>query len=463
LIRVLNAYFPARTLFLGLSEAVLATLAFVLAMMFDQGSLNATIALNYEQGYTKIALIVGTFVVCMYYFDLYDSKVFGNRRELFTRIVQVMGTLCLILAFVYYQFPFLRLGTEIFLEGTALATCGLLCSRRLFLFVNTIDRVAEQCIILGNGLLAETLISELAERPELGFRVVSRISEDQERLPNEGLQTASFTDELGRTVERQRITRIIVAMSERRGKMPVESLLQLKTLGIKIQDGVELYEQISGKIALQSLRLSWLLFSPVFQASRYQLIYKRLFSLCLSAICLLIALPFMLVIALAIRLDSRGPVIFRQERVGKNGKIFTLYKFRSMVDGTDGDGIFRPAEKNDKRVTRFGRWLRAIRLDELPQLFNIFRGDMYFVGPRPFVPNQEEDCVRHIPFYKQRWSVRPGATGWAQVSRDYCATIEENADKLAYDLFYIKNMSVGLDLFILFKTLKILLLGRGGR
>jgi lipopolysaccharide/colanic/teichoic acid biosynthesis glycosyltransferase len=234
-------------------------------------------------------------------------------------------------------------------------------------------------------------------------------------------------------------------------------------LGIKIQDGVELYEQISGKIALQSLRLSWLLFSPGFQASRFQLIYKRLFSLCLSAICLLIALPFMLVIALAIRLDSRGPVIFRQERVGKNGKIFTLYKFRSMVDGTDGDGIFRPAEKNDKRVTRFGRWLRAIRLDELPQLFNIFRGDMYFVGPRPFVPNQEEDCVRHIPFYKQRWSVRPGATGWAQVSRDYCATIEENADKLAYDLFYIKNMSVGLDLFILFKTLKILLLGRGGR
>ena len=463
MIRVLNAYFPARTLFLGLSEAVLATLAFVLAVVVDQGPLNATIALNYEQGYTKIALIVGTFVVCMYYFDLYDSKVFGNRRELFTRIVQVMGTLCLILAFIYYEFPFLRLSTEIFLKGTALATCGLLCSRRLFLLVNTIDRVAEQCIILGNGPLAETLISELAKRPELGLRVVNHINEDQERLPSEGLQDAFFSDELGRIVERQNITRIIVAMSERRGKMPVESLLQLKTLGIRIQDGVELYEQISGKISLQSLRLSWLLFSPGFQASRFQLIYKRLFSLCLSAICLLIALPFMLVIALAIRLDSRGPVIFRQERVGKNGKIFTLYKFRSMVDGTERDGIFQPAEKNDKRVTRFGRWLRAIRLDELPQLFNIFRGDMYFVGPRPFVPNQEEDCVRHIPFYKQRWSVRPGATGWAQVSRDYCATIEENADKLAYDLFYIRNMSVGLDLFILFKTVKILLLGRGGR
>jgi sugar transferase (PEP-CTERM system associated) len=399
----------------------------------------------------------------MYYFDLYDSKVFGNRRELVTRIVQVMGTLCLILAFIYYEFPFLRLGTEVFLKGTALATCGLLCSRRLFLFVNTMDRVAEQCIILGNGPLAETLISELAKRPELGLRVVNHINEDEERLPSEGLQDAFFSDELGRIVERQHITRIIVAMSERRGKMPVESLLRLKTMGIRIQDGVEMYEQISGKIALQSLRLSWLLYSPGFQTSQFQLIYKRLFSLCLSAVFLLITLPLMLVIALAIRLDSRGPVIFRQKRVGKDGKVFTVDKFRSMFEGTDRDGIFEPAEKNDKRVTRFGRRLRASRLDELPQLFNILRGDMYFVGPRPFVPNQEEDCVRHIPFYKQRWSVRPGATGWAQVNRDYCATIEENTEKLAYDLFYIKNMSVGLDLFILFRTLKILLLGRGGR
>jgi lipopolysaccharide/colanic/teichoic acid biosynthesis glycosyltransferase len=178
---------------------------------------------------------------------------------------------------------------------------------------------------------------------------------------------------------------------------------------------------------------------------------------------LLLMLPVMVVIALAIRLDSPGPIIFRQKRVGKNGRIFTLYKFRSMIDGAERDNNFKPASKGDSRITRVGAVLRRTRLDELPQLLNILLGDMYFIGPRPFVPNQEEECIRHIPFYKQRWSVRPGATGWAQVNRDYCTTIEDNTDKLSYDLFYIKNVSVGLDLLILFKSIKILLLGRGGQ
>jgi lipopolysaccharide/colanic/teichoic acid biosynthesis glycosyltransferase len=171
----------------------------------------------------------------------------------------------------------------------------------------------------------------------------------------------------------------------------------------------------------------------------------------------------MLLVALAIRLDSPGPVIFRQKRVGKLGTIFTLYKFRSMFNGGMPADNHRPATANDNRVTRVGRWLRRTRLDELPQLYNIFRGDMYFVGPRPFVPEQEEELAKVIPFYNQRWSVKPGATGWAQVNRGYNATVEDNLEKLAYDLFYIKNMSITLDLFILFKTIKILILSRGGR
>jgi len=162
-------------------------------------------------------------------------------------------------------------------------------------------------------------------------------------------------------------------------------------------------------------------------------------------------------------LDSPGPIIFRQKRVGKLGTIFTLYKFRSMFDGADADQNHKPATANDDRVTRVGRWLRRTRLDELPQLYNIFRGDMYFVGPRPFVPHQEQELAKIIPFYNQRWSVKPGATGWAQVNRGYCATVEDNVEKLAYDLFYIKNMSMSLDLLILFKTVKTLLLSRGGR
>jgi lipopolysaccharide/colanic/teichoic acid biosynthesis glycosyltransferase len=185
-----------------------------------------------------------------------------------------------------------------------------------------------------------------------------------------------------------------------------------------------------------------------------------LFSIVFSLLALLLTFPVMLMVAVAIKFDSTGPAIFRQKRIGKDGKLFTLYKFRSMYVGVDGD---RPATADDARCTRVGRWLRATRIDELLQLWNIFRGDMHLVGPRPFVPEQESKLAKEIPFYNLRWSVRPGATGWAQINRGYCSTVEENAEKLAYDLFYIKNLSVGLDLLIIFKTFKILLLGRGGQ
>jgi lipopolysaccharide/colanic/teichoic acid biosynthesis glycosyltransferase len=167
-------------------------------------------------------------------------------------------------------------------------------------------------------------------------------------------------------------------------------------------------------------------------------------------------------VGLAIRLDSKGPAIFKQKRVGEHGKLFTVYKFRTMYDGSDKEKLL-PAQPWDARITRVGHWLRRARIDELPQMINIVKGDMAFVGPRPFVPNQEEEYAAAIPFYKERWLVKPGATGWAQINRGYCSTVEENRDKLAYDLFYIKNMSVGLDLYIMFATVKILLLGRGGR
>jgi lipopolysaccharide/colanic/teichoic acid biosynthesis glycosyltransferase len=203
-----------------------------------------------------------------------------------------------------------------------------------------------------------------------------------------------------------------------------------------------------------------LLFSPAFEVSTFSLIGQRIMALAVSLFLLVFTLPVMLFVAAAIKLDSRGPIVFRQKRVGLHGRLFTLYKFRSMRDGADG---VRPAEEQDERFTRFGRWLRASRLDELPQLWNILRGDMQLVGPRPFVPEQEEQLLAAIPFYKLRWSVRPGVTGWAQINRGYCSTIEDNIEKLSYDLFYIKHFSLGLDLLVIFKTAKTLLLGRGAR
>jgi lipopolysaccharide/colanic/teichoic acid biosynthesis glycosyltransferase len=218
-----------------------------------------------------------------------------------------------------------------------------------------------------------------------------------------------------------------------------------------------------GKVPVQWLKTSWLLFSPGFCISPATLFYKRLASIVGATLGLILTAPLMLLTALAVVLDSPGPALLRQDRVGLDGKVFKIFKFRTMHVGNEKDRSFSPAQKGDPRVTRVGNLLRRTRLDELPQLYNILRGDMYFVGPRPFVPWQENILVKQIPFYKQRWAVKPGATGWAQVSRAYCMSVEDNVEKLAYDLFYIKNLSFALDLLILVKTTKILLLGRGGQ
>jgi exopolysaccharide biosynthesis polyprenyl glycosylphosphotransferase len=379
-------------------------------------------------------------------------------------MVQVLGVVCVLLALVYYAYPPLDLGRGIFAIGLSFVAVFLLLWRRLFSAINSRAQFAQRVLILGDGPLAASLAAEVSARPELGLRVVGQLKGDDGSTEHQGLSsTSKLDDRFLHLVETYKAERIVVAMNERRGNLPVQTLLQLKSRGVTIQDGAEMYEAVTGKLPIESLRLSWLLFSPGFQVSRSLVIYKRVSSMIWSAAALILASPLMASIALAIRLDSDGPAIFRQKRVGQHGKIFTLFKFRTMINGIDQGEEYRPAKKADSRFTRLGKLLRRTRMDELPQLFNILRGDMHFVGPRPFVPNQEKECLELIPYYSQRWAIKPGATGWAQVNRGYNLTIEDNKDKLAYDLFYIKNISVGLDLLILFTTIKILLLGRGSQ
>jgi sugar transferase (PEP-CTERM system associated) len=463
LIRFLNAYFPKRTFFLGVSEACLVAFAFLVATVARLGVVNAGIVLSDEQGFLKIILVSGFVIVCMYYFDLYDSSVLANYGKVLTRVIQTLGTLSILLALIFSLYPTFELGRGIFLIGCALVGFFLLCWRGVFFKLSALPRFAERVLILGDSELSDFLASELPFRKELGFNIVGHVRYLQSRNENLNFATNEQSEEIVRSIEPYRPERIVVAMGDRRGKLPVDALLRLKSRGVDVQDGVELYEAVTGKIPIESLRLGWLLFSPGFRLSLPIVIYKRVFSVFFAVVGLILASPLMILIALVVRWSSTGPVIFRQSRVGQNGKIFTLYKIRTMVDGADQDGKYRPAESNDIRCTRIGRILRRTRIDELPQLFNILRGDMHFVGPRPFVPNQEQACLDQIPYYRQRWVAKPGATGWAQVNRGYCASLEDNIDKLGYDLFYIKNISVGLDLLIMFKTLKILLLGRGSR
>jgi sugar transferase (PEP-CTERM system associated) len=464
LIRIFNAYFPARTLVLGTSEACLIALSFVVATIVRLGANDATVMLQYEHGFLKILTLSAAFMVCMYYFDLYDSSILSNRREVLSRLVQVLGTMCICLAVVYYFYPRLELGRGIVLIGLFFVTIILIVWRGLFFKLNSGSQFVERVLVVGDGPLAQSLTAELAARPELGLRVVGQLKSFNNESENPSLRSGeNGGDQFSDLIEAYNANRIVVALNDRRGSLPMQALFQLKSQGVRIQDGAGLYEAATGKLPIESLRLSWLLFSPGLEMSHPLEFYKRISSVIWSMIFLILASPLMVLIALAIRLDSDGPAIFRQKRVGLHGKPFTLFKFRTMINGVDQEENHRPAEIADRRITRLGKILRRTRLDELPQLLNILRGDMHFVGPRPFVPNQEQECVERIPYYRYRWAIKPGATGWAQVNRGYNATIEDNTEKLAYDLFYIKNISVGLDLLILFKTMKILLLGRGAQ
>jgi exopolysaccharide biosynthesis polyprenyl glycosylphosphotransferase len=361
-------------------------------------------------------------------------------------------------------YPAIGLDIRVFLGGIFLVGLLLVGWRGLFFALSRLPGLAERAVLLGESPLTTSLAAEIKRHPELGVRVVGYLGNTHTSCGAfNGLPCLGGLEDLAGVVAPRQLRRVIVTMIDRRGKLPIEPLLRLKTRGVQVQDGADVYEAVTGKVPIDSIHPSWLLFSPGFRVSPWMLLYKRFFSLLLSLVALVLCLPLMGLIALAIWLDSGSPVIFCQTRIGQNGSPFTLYKFRSMRNGADPDGNPKPAQWNDARCTRVGRLLRHTRLDELPQLYNILRGDMYFVGPRPFVPREEEEYVRKIPFYSQRWSVRPGATGWAQVQRKYCESVEDNAEKLAYDLFYIKHMSVGLDAFIIFKTIKILLLGRGGQ
>lgn len=457
MVRVFGVSFAGRTVALVFTETLLVLAAFWLATVLWFGN-DADLALAYDHGLPAIMLGTLVCMLCMYYYDLYESEILLNGREVVTRLVQVLGTVCIVLAVVYFAYPPVQVGWGPFVLWILLGGAALLAWRRLFALLNGAAGWKERVALLGDGLLARELARELARRPELGLDLVGGV--DAGRGVAEGLRRLGSLEEIEEALRRAGVSRLIVAMEERRGRLPVEELLRLKARGLRVQEGAELYEAITGKVPVLALRPSTLLFSEGFMASPAMVAGKRALSLAASLAGLILGAPLLGLIAAWVRLDSTGPALFRQKRVGRDGKPFTLYKFRTMHVDADPEA---PAQADDERITRAGRFLRRTRLDELPQLYNILRGDMDFIGPRPFTPGMERELAEQIPLYTQRWNVRPGITGWAQVHNGYCATLEDNIEKLGYDLFYIRHMSVGLDLLILFRTTKILLLGRGAR
>jgi sugar transferase (PEP-CTERM system associated) len=472
LIRLLNAYIPKRTLLLGISEACLITLALVASALARLGPGEARLMLTYQYGSLKILFVAAAFLTCMYYFDLYDSAIVSNRREALVRLIQVLGVAYIALGLLYYLYPPVKLGRGIFHLGFLFVGLLLLLWRRLFAVINSTQRLAERVVILGEGSLADSLLREIAMRPELGIRVAARAQlralgnasgNHEMGEPPVTLSETSIFEGLAIGRPMRGIDRIVVAMEERRGKLPVDLLLSLKNRGVQVQDGNDVYESITGKVPIESIRLSWLLFSPGFHASRLFLIYKRSASVLISIVGLLLSAPLLPFVILAIKLSSPGRVLYSQNRVGRDDRVFRCYKFRTMRSDAEADTGPTWAEDDDPRVTPVGRFLRKTRIDEIPQLLNVLKGDMSLVGPRPERPEFVAALNEKIPYYHLRNSVRPGITGWAQILYKYGSSVEDAKEKLRYDLYYIKNTSVGLDLLIFLNTIKIVLVGRGAK
>jgi len=412
----------------------------------------------------RFALVVLASQLALYYNDLYNSPLVSRHSEIFVQLLQALGIACLVLGIFYYLSPEFSLGRGI--AALAAPTILILTVGWRFWLNRSgfLHNGANRVLIVGTGSVGISLTREIISRPELNLKVVGFLDEKGENigksLVNPGI-IGAVSDVETITADRN-INRVVLSLAERRGCTPVRQLLQLKFAGIGVEDAHSLYEKITGRILLEHLSPSWLILSDGFRKSAFTVAAKRALDVFLSLVALVLTLPLMGLIAFTIWLETGKPILFCQKRAGLGGKLFHIFKFRSMYQDAEENGPSWAAE-GDKRVTRVGRFLRKFRLDELPQLFNVLCGEMSLVGPRPEQPHFCALLEEHLSLFNLRHSVRPGITGWAQIKYKYGSSIEENKNKLEFDLFYIKHMSVLLDLAILFETAKVILYGRGAK
>jgi sugar transferase (PEP-CTERM system associated) len=413
----------------------------------------------------KVLLMAGVAQVCLYYADLYDFRVVSDRRDLFTRIIQALASASFVLAALYFWFPSLVVGRGVFVVAALLVLVLVIGWRLAFDWLSRRAGPRERLLLVGTGPATVDLAQELfVRRHALGVDIIGFVDADPSRIGSPVINPGVIgaIDDIPEIVRARSVDRVVVSLSEARGRLPMDKLLEMKLEGVRFDHLASVYEEYTGKIAVENLRPSWLIFSPGFRKSRLLSASKRAIDVVVSSLGLVLALPVIAVAAVAVRLTSPGPVLYHQQRVGRNGRVFTVHKFRSMrMDAEADTGPVWASKEGDPRVTPIGAFLRKTRLDELPQLWNVLRGDMSFVGPRPERPEFVAELTRQIPFYGQRHIVRPGLTGWAQVRYSYGATTEDALQKLQYDLFYIKNLSIALDLFIILQTVKTVLLRRG--
>jgi sugar transferase (PEP-CTERM system associated) len=411
----------------------------------------------------KIALVTGLCQICFYYNDLYDLTVVHSSRELLIRLLQAAGAASIIIALLYLVVPSIAIGNGIFVSSLVIFLIAIVAWRLLFNRLAYSANLEERVLIVGAGPTARMVARQIQSEHDFGYRVVGFIDDQEGGQGVLNPATLGSAGDIARIVKAYDVDRIVVGLSDRRGKLPISELLEAKLSGVHVEDATSMYERLTGKILVDDLKPSWLIFSDGFVISRWTRFQKRGIDLVLASVGTILSAPLTLLTALAVYLDSGGPILYCQERVGENGNTFTVYKFRSMRVDAEKGGTPVWATHQDDRITRVGRIIRKTRLDELPQFWNVLRGDMSFVGPRPERPFFVEQLAREIPFYQQRHAVKPGLTGWAQVKYQYGSSVEDSMEKLRYDLYYVKHLSLSFDVSIVFDTVKVILFGKGAK
>lgn len=449
-----------------MADAAILYSGVVLALYLRLGVAGSENELNAKNGWLKIALASAVCLLILYFYDLYDYVVMTNRRELMLRLVQALGIAWVLLAVLFYFVPPLLIGRGVSVISVPLVLC-LLLGWRIFIHALTgHPEIGEKILVVGTGQTALDTAEAVWERRDAGYRIAGFVSENGAK-PMQKLGRSVIlgkAHELESVIRNEKIDRVVIAVRERRGAFPTEALLKMSLAGdISIEECTSFFERITGKVHVDMLRPSWLIFAGRRRDSPVKSAFREGVHRLLALAGLVLSLPIAILAVVLIKLESRGPVFYKQERVGRNGRVFHVIKFRSMRLDAEADGTPIWASRDDERITRVGRIIRKLRIDEVPQFWNILKGEMNFVGPRPERPHFVHQLAKEISYYEHRHLVAPGLTGWAQIKYPYGASVGDAIQKLQYDLYYIKNQSLTLDLVIVFETIKTVLFGKGGR
>lgn len=455
-----NKYYPVRKILFFFGEGALI-FSSALGMLILFSSWRIFLVVPWEYILRAMAVTV-VFQLSLYLFDLYDLRQPGTTRDTFIRMIQAFGVGTMLLAVIYLIYPAMIINTAPFWWCSLIFFLSLLVWRSLYHLVLERKLFTRKVIMFGTGKTAEWILKEMRENQDSGFVITAFVGPAPPGFNHNGSPVVASLAELAHDPRSSGIDRIVVALDDRRGTMPIADLLQWKLQGILIEDGVSFYEGLTGKILVEKVNPGWLIFTEGFDYGRMTSLVKRALDLFVAIAGLCLSLPISLVTALLIKLESPGPVFYLQERVGERGKVFSIIKFRSMRQDAEKNGAVW-ASTDDCRVTRVGNFIKKVRIDEIPQMWNVILGQMSFVGPRPERPVFVEQLVEKLPYYSLRHTAKPGITGWAQVCYPYGASEEDALRKLEYDLYYIKHQSVFLDLLIIFRTAKTILFRKGSR